>query len=146
MANDTFCVFCGQKLGTFRSTTVQCGITWQNSCRSCEKELKGLDEAELCRRALVRGIAEHPDRLRERIELITEAENYRPKCLRCGTAMTYMKEQLLDNSPLNDSLFHVPFEVLPAYCETCGKYEFFNPEIVRKNRYIAYLIQKDTEF
>ena len=145
MANDSICVFCGQKPGTFRSTIVQCGPTWQSACRACEKELQGLDETELCRRALVRGIAENPDRLRERIELITEAENHRPKCLRCGTNLSFMKVQELDNSPMRDSIFKEPFEVLPAYCENCGKYEFYNPVIVRKNKYLAYLIHKDTQ-
>ena len=86
MANDSICVFCGQKPGTFRSTTVQCGPTWQPACKACEKELKGLDEIELCRRALVRGIAENPDRLRDRIELISEAENHRRSV--CGAVRT----------------------------------------------------------
>ena len=73
MANE-LCVFCGQKPGTFRSTTIQCGGTWQPACKACEKELKDLDEVEVCRRALVRGMAENPDKLRERINLITEAD------------------------------------------------------------------------
>ena len=145
MANDSTCVFCGQRPGTFRSTTIQCGPTWQPACKACEKELKGLDEVELCRRALVRGIAENPDRLRERIDLITEAENHRPKCLRCGTNLTFMKVQPLDNSPLKDSIFKEPFEVLPAYCESCGKFEFYSPVIIRKNKHLAYLIYKDTQ-
>ena len=68
MANE-LCVFYGQKPGTFRSTTVACGNTIQVACKSCEKELKGLDEAEICRKALIRGIAENPDRIRARIEL-----------------------------------------------------------------------------
>ena len=144
MANE-LCVFCGQKPGTFRSTTIQCGNTWQPACKACEKELKGLDEVELCRRALVRGIAENPERIRERIELIEEAENHRPKCLRCGSVLTFMDVQELDNSPMRDSVFMETFEVLPAYCESCGKYEFYNPVIVRKNKYLAHLIWKDTQ-
>ena len=144
MANE-LCVFCGQKPGTFRSTTVSCGSTVQVACKACEKELKDLDEVEVCRRALIRGIAEYPDRIRERIELITEAENHRPKCLRCGTNLTFMKVQPLDNSPLKDSIFKEPFEVLPAYCESCGKFEFYNPVIIRKNKFLAYLIWKDTQ-
>lgn len=144
MANEV-CVFCGQKPGTFRSTTVQCGATWQTACKSCEKDLKDLDEVEICRRALVRGIAEKPEWIRERIELITEAENHRPKCLRCGAPLFYMEVQELDNSPLRDTIFKDPFEVLPAYCTSCGKYEFYNPDIARKNKYIAYLIRKDTQ-
>ena len=100
---------------------------------------------EVCRRALVRGMAESPDKLRERINLITEAENPRPKCLRCGSSLSFMDVQELDNSPMRDSVFMEPFEVLPAYCESCGKYEFYNPTIVRKNKYLAHLIWKDTQ-
>ena len=133
MANDSICVFCGQKPGTFRSTTIQCGPTWQSACKACEKELKGLDEAELCRRALVRGIAVRPDQLKERIDLITEAENHRPDCLRCGSKMKFLKVKNLDDSPNQDSVFQDAFKVLPAYCEACGKYEFYNPQIVNKN-------------
>ena len=144
MANE-LCVFCGQKPGTFRSTTVACGTTVQVACKACEKKLKGLDEVEICRRALVRGIAENPDRIRERIELITEAENHRPKCLRCGANLSFMKVQELDNSPMRDTIFKEPFEVLPAFCESCGKFEFYNPVIIRKNKYLAHLIWKDTK-
>lgn len=144
MANEV-CVFCGQKPGTFRSTTIACGPTWQPACKTCEKELKDLDEIEVCRRALVRGIAENPDRIRDRIEVITEAENHRPKCLRCGRNLIFMKVQELDNSPLKDSVFKEPFEVLPAYCEACGKFEFYNPNLIRKNKHLMYLIYKDTQ-
>ena len=144
MANE-LCVFCGQRLGTFRSTTIICGGTVQTACKTCEKELKDLEEIEVCRRALVRGMAENPDRLRERLDLITEAENHRPKCLRCGTNLTFIKVQPLDNSPLKDSIFKEPFEVLPAYCVACGKYEFYNPDIIRKNKYLAHLIYRDTQ-
>ena len=144
MANE-LCIFCGQKPGTFRSTTLACGSTIQVACKACEKELKDLDEVEVCRRALVRGIAENPERIRARIELLTEAENHRPKCLRCSTNLTFLKVQELDNSPMRDSLFKEPFEVLPAYCVACGKYEFYNPDIIRKNKYLAHLIYKDTQ-
>ena len=144
MANE-LCVFCGQKPGTFRSTTVACGSTIQVACKTCEKELKDLDEVEVCRRALIRGIAENPDRIRERIELITEAENHRPKCLRCGANLSFVKVQALDNSPYKDTIFKEPFDVLPAFCESCGKYEFYNPVIIRKNKHLAHLIWKDTQ-
>ena len=144
MANE-LCIFCGQKPGTFRSTTLACGSTIQVACKACEKELKDLDEVEVCRRALVRGIAENPERIRARIELITEAENHRPKCLRCSTNLTFLKVQELDNSPMRDSIFKEPFEVLPAYCTACGKYEFYNPEVIRKNKYLAHLVNKDTQ-
>ena len=145
MANDSICVFCGQKPGMFRSTTLACGSTIQVACIACEKELKDLDEVEVCRRALVRGIAENPERIRARIELLTEAENHRPKCLRCSTNLTFLKVQELDNSPMRDSIFKEPFEVLPAYCTACGKYEFYNPDVIRKNKYLAHLVNKDTQ-
>ena len=144
MANNT-CVFCGQKPGAFQSTTIPCAGTYQNACKSCEKELDGLDEMEICRRALIHGIAENPERIRARMELITEAEEHRPKCLRCGGKLLFMRVQQLDNSPLRDSVFKDPFEVLPAYCESCGKYEFYDPEITEKNEYLAYLIKIDSE-
>ena len=144
MANE-LCIFCGQKSGTFRSTTLACGSTIQVACKACEKELKDLDEVEVCRRALVRGIAENPERIRARIELLTEAENHRPKCLRCSTNLTFLKVQELDNSPMRDSIFKEPFEVLPAYCTACGKYEFYNPDVIRKNKYLAHLVNKDTQ-
>ena len=144
MANE-LCIFCGQKPGTFRSTTLACGSTIQVACKACEKELKDLDEVEVCRRALVRGIAENPERIRARIEVLTEAENHRPKCLRCSTNLTFLKVQELDNSPMRDSIFKEPFEVLPAYCTACGKYEFYNPDVIRKNKYLAHLVNKDTQ-
>ena len=144
MAND-LCIFCGQKPGTFRSTTLACGSTIQVACKACEKELKDLDEVEVCRRALVLGIAENPERIRARIELLTEAENHRPKSLRCSTNLTFLKVQELDNSPMRDSIFKEPFEVLPAYCTACGKYEFYNPDVIRKNKYLAHLVNKDTQ-
>ena len=144
MANE-ICVFCGEKHSAFRSALIQCGSTWQKTCKTCEKELRDLDEIEVCRRALIRGIAENPDRIRERIELITEAENHRPRCLRCGANLTFMEEQELDNTPMQNSVFLETFDVLPACCESCGKYEFFNPAIVRKNKYLVYLISKDTQ-
>ena len=145
MANDKLCVFCGQKLGVFSSTTVPCGNTWQPACKDCEKELQNLDELEVCPRALIRGMAQEPERLRARIELLTEAENHRPTCLRCGGKLIFEEVQELDNTPNRDSLFSEPFVVLPAYCESCGKYEFYNPNVIRSNKYLAHLIWKDTQ-
>lgn len=143
--SNNICVFCGQKPGAFQSTIVPCGGTYQNACKTCEKELKGLDDMEICRRALIRGLAEDPDRIRARMELITEAEEQRPKCLRCGEKLIFMKVQSLDNSPMRDTIFTDTFEVLPAYCEACGKYEFFKPAIIRKNKKLVYLASKDTQ-
>lgn len=143
MENDNICVFCGERLSKFRSTTVQCGTTWQPACKACEKEMKNLPEVELCQRALVRGIAQDAERVRARIALITEAEDHRPQC-RCGGKMVFMEEQTLDNSPYRDSVFADFLEVIPAYCTSCGKYDFYRPDIVRRNKHLAYLIHKDT--
>lgn len=146
MTNENTCVFCGEKLSRFRSTTVQCGNTWQPACKDCEKEVKNLPELELCQRALLRGLANDPERLQARITLMSEAEDHRPKCTQCGGRITFMDVQELDNSPYyRDSLFKEPFEILPACCQSCGKYALYNPNIVRKNKHLAYLIQKDTE-
>ena len=145
MANNDRCVFCGEKVGTFRSTNVLCGSTYQLSCKSCEKEMNHLDHTERCRRALQRGLANRPEQLREYIEISEAAEDHRPKCLRCGGRMIFMEEQNFDNTPHTDSIFHGCFTVLPAYCETCGRFEFFHPETVRKNPHLNHLLQKDTD-
>lgn len=143
MANK-ICIFCGEKLGIFQDTIITCGNTPQTVCKSCEKELRGLNELEICRRSLIHGLAENPERIQARMELITEAENHRPKCLQCGEKLTFMKVQQLDNSPLQDNIFKDPFEVLPAYCKSCGKFEFYKPSIALKNKYLVYLTNKDT--
>ena len=36
------------------------------------------------------------------------------------------------------------FTVIPAYCETCGKCEFYLPEIVGKVEELAFLVKTDT--
>ena len=145
MANDDRCVFCGKPVGTFRSTNVLCGETYQLSCRDCAKELEPLDHTERCRRALLRGLAYRPEQLRQHIQVSAEAEAHRPKCLRCGGRMIFMQEQYFDNTPHGDSVFHGAFEVLPAWCEGCARFEFFNPTAARRNPFLAHLIQKDTE-
>ena len=144
MANNT-CIFCGQKPSMFQDTIVICGNTHQNACKTCEKELKGLDELEICRRALIRNLAENPEKIRARMELITEAEDHRPKCLQCEGKLTFMDVQSLDNSPMNDTIFTGTFDILPAYCKACGKFEFYNPAIIRKNKHLTYLQLKDTQ-
>lgn len=145
MANDKICVFCGQKLGFFNGTTIPCGDTWQPACTECKDTLENLDELALCQRALIRGIAQEPERLKARIELLTEAENHRPTCLRCGGKLIFEEVQELDNSPYRDSILSDPFTVRPAYCLECGRYELYRPEIVQKNKYLAHLIWKDTQ-
>lgn len=145
MANDKLCVFCGQKLGVFNSATVPCGNTRQPACKDCEKELQALNELDVCQRALIRGMAQEPERLRAQIELLTEAENHRPTCLSCGGKLFFEELQELDNSPYRDSICSDSFTVQPAYCANCGRYELYRPDIVQKNKYLAHLIRKDTQ-
>lgn len=143
MANDDRCVFCGQKVGTFRSTNVLCGSIYQLSCRDCAREMDTLNDVERCRRALLRGLADRPEKLRAYIEISETAEAHRPIC-RCGGKLHFMDEQHFDNTPNVDSIFHGSFAVLPAYCETCGRFEFFHPETVRRNPHLNHLLLKDT--
>ncbi|MBR2131811.1 MAG: hypothetical protein IJ955_04590 [Oscillospiraceae bacterium] len=143
MANDRICVFCGERVGAFKDTWITCGDTHQFSCKSCAKELKELSEEEQCRRALRLGHASEPEKLAEHIEFITKSEEHRPTCLRCGAKLKFNSVQYLDNSPMRDSIFSEGFAVLPAYCESCGKYEFYHPEVANQNKLISYLIQKD---
>lgn len=143
MANEERCVFCGQPVSAFRSTSVLCANTHQLSCKSCEKEMNTLSDIDRCRRALQRGLAHRPEYLQEQIELNATAEEHRPKCILCGAKMIFMQEQLFDNSPHYDGILSRGFEVLPAYCNVCGRFEFFNPTIIQKNRYLKYLRNKD---
>ena len=143
MANDDRCVFCGQKVGTFRSTNVLCGETYQLSCKDCAREMESLPHIDRCRRALQRGLANRPELLREYIEVTQSAEDHRPTC-GCGGKLRFMEEQNFDNTPHGDSLFHGCFTVLPGYCTTCGRFAFFHPETVRSNPFLAHLIEKDT--
>ena len=138
------CVFCGEAPGVFRSDVVYCGSTAQVSCKTCAKEMAELSEEERCRRALKLGLAEYPDRIQERITLLTEAENHRPACLRCGAGLRFGFVQNLDNSPLRDGIFSETFDVLPAYCTNCGKIEFYHPGYARKDKFVEHLIKKDT--
>lgn len=138
------CVFCGEALGAFRRDVVYCGNTTQNSCKNCAKEVGDLEEVERCRRALKLGLAEHPDWIQKHITLLTEAEDHRPACLRCGARLKFGFVQKLDNSPLRDGIFSETFDVLPAYCTGCGKIEFYHPGYARQDYFIEYLIKKDT--
>ena len=76
MANEYFCVFCGEKLGMFNSASFACADVYQPCCKNCAKELKELSEEEQCRRALQRGCAQQPEKIEQRIELITTAEDH----------------------------------------------------------------------
>ena len=143
MANDTRCVFCGKSISPFRSTNVLCGKTHEPSCRDCAREMESLPHIDRCRRALQRGLANHPELLREYIEVTQSAEDHRPAC-GCGGKLRFMEEQNFDNTPHTDSIFHGSFEVLPAWCEDCARFEFFHPTTARKNPFLAHLIEKDT--
>ena len=146
MAYEEKCVFCGERLTAFRASSVNCGGIYQNACKSCAKEVNALSMEERCRRALSLGLAKNPEALEEKLEFVIRAEEARPKCLRCGGKLKFEAPQCLDNSPLIDSLLlSEGFEILPAYCQECGKYEFYKPDIAGKNDLLSYLIQIDTE-
>ena len=145
MAKENVCVFCGETPGVFRATTVICGTTIQNCCKSCEKEVSALSEEERCRRALRLGLAKYPKTIEERLTILTESEAHRPACLRCGEKLRFGKSQALDNSPYRDSVLSDAFVVLPAYCKFCGKIELFDPGFISADKFLVQLLKKDTE-
>ena len=144
MNHKRICVFCGEKPGLFRSSNIVCGGTLQVCCIPCEEEMRTLSELEQCKRALRLRLADMPEKLEERIDILTNAEAHRHTCLRCGAKLTYGSVQHLDNSPLNDSLFSDMLDVVPVFCKTCGKIEFFDPDYLMQNKYIAHLIELDS--
>ena len=145
MATNDRCVFCGKPVGGLRSTNVLCGSIYQCSCRDCAREMEPLDHADRCRRALLRGLADRPEKLQTYLRVQAEAEEHRPKCTACGGRMIFMPVQHFDNTPHSDSLFHGSFQVLPAWCESCARFEFFNPAAVQKNPFLAHLMETDSE-
>jgi len=145
MANENVCVFCGEKMSFFHAMTITCAGYYLPCCKNCMKELKDLPEEELCRRALRLGLVQDTQALEARIELAIKAEERRPACQKCSTKLRFRERQCLDNSPMGDGLFSRAFAVVPAVCPSCGKYEFYDPEITEKNEYLAYLIKIDSE-
>jgi hypothetical protein len=141
MANDKICVFCGEKVGLLGSSDMPCAGTFQPCCRICGREVTGLPEEEQCRRALKLGLARDPEKLEERIQFIESARSARPACLRCGGKLKYQTVKAMHNT---DSVLNIGFPVLPAFCEKCGKYEFFEPTTVRADARLAWLIRHDT--
>ena len=141
MANDKICVFCGEKVGLLGSSDMPCAGTFQPCCRICGREVTGLPEEEQCRRALKLGLARDPEKLEERIQFIESARSARPACLRCGGKLKYQTVKAMHNT---DSVLNIGFPVLPAFCEKCGKYEFFEPNTVRADARLAWLIRHDT--
>ena len=146
------CVFCGEKVSEFRVMTTICGRAYLPCCKPCYKEVDPLSQEERCRRALRLGLVKDPQMLEdylkeaeEAAEVARTAEEHRPACLRCGGKLRFQEEQMLDNSPLRDGLLSSTFDVLPAFCESCGKYEFYNPSVLKKNKHLAFLLKKDTE-
>ena len=150
MANENVCVFCGEKMGFFHAMTVTCAGYYLSCCKSCYKELKNLPEEEQCRRALRLGLVQNTQALEayieqavKAVEVADHAEEHRPTCSQCGNKLRFQRVQYLDNSPMRDSLFSATLAVLPAVCTSCGKYEFYDPEIAEKNEYLAHLIKQD---
>ena len=151
MANENVCVFCGEKMGFFHAMTVTCAGYYLSCCKSCYKELKNLPEEEQCRRALRLGLVQNTQALEayieqavKAVEVADHAEEHRRTCSQCGNKLRFQRVQYLDNSPMRDSLFSATLAVLPAVCPSCGKYEFYDPEIAEKNEYLAYLMKKDS--
>ena len=140
MDNEKVCVFCGEKLGFFHSAYISCAGTYQPCCKNCQQELNDLNEEEQCRRALKLGLADQPEKLKPFIEVASNAEAHRPACLRCGAKLRFQTVEHLNNNSFHD---WSTFDVLPAYCESCGRYEFFKPEFVEKNVYLAHLLKTD---
>lgn len=145
MRDKRICVFCGTKPAPFRSSNIVCGGTLQVCCISCEDEVRSLSELEQCKRALRLGLADTPKKLEERIDILSNAESHRHKCLRCGAKLTYGAVQHLDNSPLSDGIFTGTFDVVPAFCTSCGRIEFFDPKFLNRNKYISHLIELDSK-
>lgn len=146
MGNQDVCVFCGESLGFMGSSGVRCGDVFQPSCRSCAREVGALSEEEQCRRALRLGLANEPEKLQERMELLEQAEAHRPVCLRCGGKLKFGVIQSLDKAPyLRDGILSPVFEVLPACCQSCGRYEFYNLEIAKDDPRMVFLARKDTK-
>lgn len=141
MANDNICVFCGEKRGMFGSGDILCAGVYQPCCRACGKELADLSEEEQCRRALRLGLARSPEKLEEHIGLIESAQKARPTCLRCGGRLKFQPVKLMQST---NGLLNTSFALLPAFCESCGKYEFFEPDTVRANAKLAWLVRHDT--
>ena len=140
MANDKICVFCGEKLGLFQFNDIRCADTLQMCCKTCAGEMAKVNEAERCRRALRLGFAAEPEKLQAYVDMSEKAEKRRPACTHCGTKLRFMAHQYLDNSPVGNGRF----TVIPAYCEACGKCEFYLPEIVGKIEELAFLVRSDT--
>ena len=143
MGNQDICVFCGESLRFLGSAGIRCGDVFQPSCRSCAKEVGALSEEEQCRRALQLSLANEPEKLQERIELLEHAEERRPVCLRCGEKLRFQDTLFLDISPFRDNILSPTLAVLPAHCPSCGKYEFYDPDIVKQNPTLSYLVKKD---
>ena len=146
------CVFCGGKISDFSARAISCGEAYLHCCKPCYKEVNPLPQEECARRALKLGLMADPQmlenflkRAEEAAEVARTAEEHRLTCSLCGKKLRFRKVQYLDNSPLRDGLLSSFLDVLPACCENCGKYEFFDPGVVEKNPHLAYLIKMDTE-
>lgn len=142
MTNDDRCVFCGNPAGALLSTNVICGKTYQLACRDCAKELKALSNLDRCRKALILGLADCPHKLHEYIRFCADAEDRRPKCPSCGGSLRYTGEQYLGTA--SNHVYAPTSPVWTACCDGCGRYEFFNSDILRKNPHLDLLFRLDT--
>jgi len=49
----------------------------------------------------------------------------------------------LDASPMRDGILSSSFDVIPMYCPNCCKMELFWPEMLERNKELAYLYRLD---
>lgn len=127
----------------FREESIIVGKTRQTCCSNCAKEVKDLSELELCRLSLQRGYAQNREKIEARVQLITQAEQARPKCLRCGGRMKFAERITLDSSPMRDTVFSSTYALLPCKCTACFRMEFYSPEVLKNDEMIAYLYSQD---
>lgn len=138
------CIFCGETPGLFKDASIDVAGMPQICCVDCRKEVEGLGEGELCRRALLRGHAKYADRIQARLDLITRSEKARPKCRFCGGDIKFSVLVPFE-APHRPGVLNFTFDAVPGHCTKCYRFDFFSPEMLRDDECIAYLYEKDTQ-
>ena len=138
MAKKDVCVFCGKELSVFSSSLIGCGKTNQITCRDCVKKLTEISGVERCRLALDSGRAIDSDRIQGLLEEQERQERARPCCLRCRARMRVGDQIEVDISPIANPITDILnghyLPLVPAYCDQCGKVEFFLPEHIKRRQ------------
>ena len=139
------CVFCGNEVGSMRGEYISCGPMSQWACKSCVREVKPLSDTDRARIVHQRRFTSQLAAFEEYVAMVDGAEEARPACLRCGAKLKFGRAVTLDDTPYRDSLLASGgFSVLPAYCQSCGKMEIYNPGYIGNNKLLSYLVKKDT--